>query len=977
MQSNKSQLSFGRVSRPVMWSRLGRRVAGRGMAARSLGLCLIASLLPGMAMAQTTLTWGAGGAGGSGTWNGSNTNWYNGSSNVAWSGSTNNAVFAGTAGTVSLGANNLTANSLLFNTAGYTLAFGIGGNQRTLNVSSLGGTALGSTTFVGHETLNTAGAVQINFSGNTSFSGTVANNGTGVTTFQKGGTGRLTLAEGFNYTATGNFGINAGSVRLGTTSNLPSALDLSGSIGVDTVLELAAGNVSRIFDSFSGNRVRLNGAANNLGFAAIGADRTLTMTNGADVVWGNAGFLVSTLILGTDNSTGKLTFTHTGVGSGRGLRLANTLGTTTRTIRTDNGSAAIDAEITMPLLDGSTAGHVGALTKTGSGVLALAAVNTYTGPTTVSAGGLWVASTGRINSTSGVTVNGSGAEFNYNSATAYTQPLTVTQGIVSGTGTISASGGVTIGTNAVLSPGNSPGIQAYTTGLTWAGGGSYLWEINDWTGGAGTAYDQVQVTGGPLDITASSPGNLFTINITSLSGSAAGAVGNWSNTSKTFTIATALSGGGVTNFDASKFSLNTTQFSAQNPTASGMWSISSTGSTVLLNYNVSPAFTSTTYTLGASSSAATIFVGGTSSITATVTNTGTGTADSLGVTGLGVSVSPSGSVTLSPTSGTAANANGTVPGSGNFTPIAAGSYVFTPTVTSATNVNLGTTATATGTSTTTVSVLAHTAPTLSILSGGSQTIITGGTFAPITYGLANPGSNVSPLQVANLSNLTGLTGTGAVAVGGTGSYTLASLPSSVTVATGSVTVGLDAGDQQSLSGANPLQTLGGTTNYTVLAHSQASLAGGLTPLTSTTISLGEWNWQTNTWTSGSGSSEFSLFNLAFTSPASLTAALDVTGTSFSGNSGFSTNFNLGTYSLIDGGNSANYLVSFTPSGTTSGLYSATFTFQTADQNLPGKATGDTLTLTANVVVVPEPGAVALAGIGVAVAAWAFRRRRAV
>jgi autotransporter-associated beta strand protein len=353
---------------------------------------------------------------------------------------------------VSLGANNLTANSLLFNTAGYTLAFGIGGNQRALTVSSLGGTAIGSTTFVGHETLNTSGAITINFSGNTSFSGTVANNGTGQTTFQKGGTGRLTLAEGFNYTATGNFGINAGSVRLGTTSNLPSALDLSGSTGVDTVLELAAGNVSRVFSNFAGNRLRLNNSSNNLGFAAIGADRTVTMTNANDVTWGVAGdgFLVSQLILATADSTNKLTLAHQT--AGKGLRLANTLGTTTRTIRTDNGSAAIDAEITMPLLDGSTAGHVGALTKTGSGVLALSAVNTYTGPTTVSAGGLLV-----------------------NGTTAAASAFTVSsEAFLGGIGRV--GGDVTV--NGGIAPGSN-GIGTLTTGsgVTWNSGNSWLFQL--------------------------------------------------------------------------------------------------------------------------------------------------------------------------------------------------------------------------------------------------------------------------------------------------------------------------------------------------------------------------------------------------------------------------------------------------------------------------------------------------------------------
>jgi len=99
------------------------------------------------------LTWGAGGAGGSGTWNAnaSNTDWWNGSANVAWS--TGDAIFAGTSGTVTVSTPAPTVNSMTFNTAGYviqsgTIKAGVGGLTITTNAdaaisstlaSSLGG----------------------------------------------------------------------------------------------------------------------------------------------------------------------------------------------------------------------------------------------------------------------------------------------------------------------------------------------------------------------------------------------------------------------------------------------------------------------------------------------------------------------------------------------------------------------------------------------------------------------------------------------------------------------------------------------------------------------------------------------------------------------------------------------------------------------------------------------------------------------
>jgi autotransporter-associated beta strand protein len=241
-----------------------------------------------------------------------------------------------------------------------------------------------------------------------------------------------------------------------------------------------------------------------------------------------------------------------------------------------SGGAIIDtqsfnASISEILRDG---GGGGGLTKNGTGTLTLSAINTYTGATTVSAGTLAVNGTGSINN-SAVTVNG--GTFRYNSSVAYSGALTYTSGTVGGTNLTGSLNNLTISSGQTLSPGNSPGT-ATTGSQTWAGGGTYDWEINDAnaTAGADPGWDLLSGTG-TLTISATS-GSQFNLNLYSLSLlNVAGSLTDFNNAnSYNWLIADFAA---VSGFSANAFNVIDTNFSNNN-TLNGTFGVA-LGDTVL------------------------------------------------------------------------------------------------------------------------------------------------------------------------------------------------------------------------------------------------------------------------------------------------------------------------------------------------------------------------------------------------------------
>ena len=479
----------------------------------------------------------------------------------------------GTTGTISFVGGELSLvttdlSSRFSNAAGQALkigAFGSGGVTFASNLTSSGGTfeltagkvtLTGSNTYAGGTTvtggtliLGSSGALpatgNITFKGgtlalydSTDLSGRVSTvtgqafnidtNGNNVTfatglssasasSLTKSGDGTLTLTAASTYS--GNTSVRGGTLLLGAATTLPSGKNTTvNGDGLNATLDL------------NGNNLTIG----TLSLGGTSATSSATITTGS-----------GTLTLG-----GTVTFSASSNPLGATLAGKIDLGTATRTFSIGNSSnAASDLTVSAII---SSAGGARGITKTGTGTLTLSALNTYTGPTIISAG------------TINLTGSATGSTFTVN-----------TGGTLAGTGTL---GALTLSSGSFLSPGSSPGTL--TAGpTTFAGGANYLWEVNNAAGVAGTNWDLLSITGA-LSITATS-GTPFNIELKSLTaGNAAGIVPNFNETQNaTFVIAATT--GGITGFAANAFAINTGGFANA---FTGTWSVAANGNNLELNY---------------------------------------------------------------------------------------------------------------------------------------------------------------------------------------------------------------------------------------------------------------------------------------------------------------------------------------------------------------------------------------------------------
>jgi len=387
--------------------------------------------------------WTANGAslGGTGTWNGTNTNWSTSNASVsgtAWN-PASTAVFAGTAGTVTVGT--ISANAgLSFQTTGYTLSSGtltLGAAsdvanaitvdtslQATINSvlagsngmtkAGLGTLVLGGTnTYSGGTNVNvgtlqgTTSSLQGNIANNAAVvfdqttSGTYSGNMSGVGALTKNGSGSVTLSGSNTYS--GATTVNAGTLALGSNTALgdSSAVAINGG-------ELNVGSRSETVHSMT-----MNGGALTIGSGTLTLNNASSFTGGTVTLAGSVNSRLNTT--GT-TALGNVDFVYnngSNLGDGKGLVAGGSIVVNAATSANFTNAAAgagrieLNADTTIDVGAGGAMnvswtidqfGGTRSLTKNGSGNLTLNVANTYSGGTTLNSGTLVIGHAGAAGS---------------------------------------------------------------------------------------------------------------------------------------------------------------------------------------------------------------------------------------------------------------------------------------------------------------------------------------------------------------------------------------------------------------------------------------------------------------------------------------------------------------------------------------------------------------------------------------------------
>ncbi|MGV3662348.1 MAG: beta strand repeat-containing protein [Prosthecobacter sp.] len=341
--------------------------------------------------ATASVYWDANGStannGGSGTWDTTTSDRFkNGSSGTTYfrwidssAGNSHTAVFAGTAGTVSVASGGVTASGLQFDTTGYTLqnnTVTLLGTTPTINVTT--GTSTISSALAGSAGVTKSGNGILVLSGNNTFTG-----GLKVT----GGT--LTLGSNnalpSSTVVTLGSGTNSGKLVVGTsTSAVNITITGLATSGTGTANAVVGGNAAMstltILDSTSHTYNGVFGGAgtneNNINIVRTGSASGVTTLTGNSTSTGSVSVQTGTISVGSV-ATGS---TAQPLGAGNLIQLGSA-GSSSGTLRYTGGAATLDKNITA-LGNGDDT-----VQNSGTGLLTLSGTLTKNGTTLTLQGG--------------------------------------------------------------------------------------------------------------------------------------------------------------------------------------------------------------------------------------------------------------------------------------------------------------------------------------------------------------------------------------------------------------------------------------------------------------------------------------------------------------------------------------------------------------------------------------------------------------
>jgi fibronectin-binding autotransporter adhesin len=452
------------------------------------------------------------GTGGNGTWDNSTTNWWlTGTGDISWSTAGDYAVFAGTSGTVTLGAS-VAADSLTFSNGGYVIT-----GSDTLSLNSPGNIVVPTATTNSIECV--LGGVAFNLSGGGVLYLNNANN------FSDGEnvTGPNTTLQVATDHDAGNDGVTLNLKSGGIYADLDATSGDQFLLPGSAVALLTGGG---IFENPNGNLTMSNFITGSGSLTIIGTTHTLTLTDTGNNYSGGTIVQAGTLKANAAGTLGSTSGAVTVYGGTLDLGAAShTVGVVTITNGTisdgtlTGSSYAGQGGTISAVLAGSAA-----LTKTTTGTLTLSGINTFTGKTTISSGLLQISADANLGAapgspvTNSITLNSGVTTNNYGLRVSASFTLNANRGITLG----SSGGQIQVAQNDTLTYGGiitGSGSFESGTGITVGYGTLILSGANSYKGATTIAAGTLRLgangslpSGTPLAIASANIGGTFDLN---------------------------------------------------------------------------------------------------------------------------------------------------------------------------------------------------------------------------------------------------------------------------------------------------------------------------------------------------------------------------------------------------------------------------------------------------------------------------------